>query len=71
MGRIIQCATEPLRRRAFLGLAVTFVAGVVWVGWRWCHRQAAWVQAVRGGRYPGPVVPIDERKVRRPGHWLG
>ncbi len=49
-------------------LLTALVAG----GWTWLRATPArWVQAVRAGRYPGRIKPLDERELQRPGRWLG
>jgi len=61
-----------LTRRKFLQAAVAVLAVQCTVGWTWLRAAPArGVQAVRAGRYPGRLRPLDERELRRPGPWLG
>ena len=54
-----------MMRRGFLRLAIgALLAAPV----RWVARCTV---AVRARRYPGPVRPLDEANVRRPGKWAG
>jgi hypothetical protein len=62
-----------LKRRNFiaLGAAAFAVAGTgVWA-WLRARAPVRWLVAVRGGRYPGPVRPLDEREMKQPGKWIG
>jgi hypothetical protein len=52
-----------VRRRTLLGLLFGGLAAPLL---RLLPRRRA-----RPGRYPGPVEPLDERELRRPGRWLG
>ena len=41
-------------------------------GWTWLRTTPArWVQAVRRGRYPGRLKPLNEKELQQPGRWLG
>jgi hypothetical protein len=61
-----------LKRRKFLavcGAALAAAAG----GWAWLRTKppVRWLVAARGGRYPGPVRPLDANEIKKPGRWRG
>ncbi len=61
-----------LKRRTFIavcGAALAATAG----GWAWLRERppVRWLVAARAGRYPGPVKPLDETALKKPGRWLG
>jgi len=61
-----------LTRREMLAAAGAAVTALVIGGWKWLRvAPARWVQAVRAGRYPGRVKPLDERELRQAGRWVG
>jgi hypothetical protein len=62
-----------LKRRHFIGACGAALAAAAAGGWTWFRRQppVRWLVALRGGRYPGPVRPLDEQDLKKPGRWLG
>jgi len=52
-----------ITRRIFLGAAAVFLAPA------FAARRC--VEAVRGLVYPGPVRPLNDEQVKRPGKWAG
>ena len=62
-----------LKRRHFIGVCGAALAAAATGGWTWLRSKppVRWLVAVRGGRYPGPVRPLDENDLKKPGHWLG
>ena len=61
-----------LNRREWLKTGAALLAALLGGGWTWLRAAPArWVQAVRAGRYPGRIKPLDEHELRRPGRWLG
>ena len=61
-----------LSRRTMLKTTMVLLTALVAGGWTWLRATPArWVQAVRAGRYPGRIKPLDERELQRPGRWLG
>lgn len=62
-----------LKRRTFLGACSAALVAAGAGGWTWLRRQppVRWLIALRAGRYPGPVRPLDESDMKRPGRWLG
>lgn len=62
-----------LRRRGvlrlFLGLGATAVAPLLPLLERCLPARV--VQAIRSRRYPGPVVPLCDEEVSKPGRWMG
>ncbi|HBA86121.1 MAG TPA: hypothetical protein DCZ95_18710 [Verrucomicrobia bacterium] len=62
-----------MKRRAFnklLASAVLFLAGGGWAWLRWLAPNRV-VEALRTHRYPGPVRPLDESSILKPGTWNG
>ncbi len=62
-----------LKRRNFIAVSGAALLAAATGGWSWLRRQppVRWLVAVRGGRYPGPVRPLDERGLKKPGRWVG
>ncbi|GEM_PF-1384810 len=62
-----------MSRRGFL-LRITALCAVIAVPMaRWIRQteDTRVVQALRGRYYPGPVRPLDQESVSRPGKWAG
>ncbi|RKX30727.1 MAG: hypothetical protein DRP22_04750 [Verrucomicrobia bacterium] len=66
---------EPVTRRTFIRQLVMGLAGaaVLVSGWvpRGVRAMRRWVRALPGRRFPGRVRPLDNRRIRLPGHWSG
>ena len=62
-----------LKRRNFIGVCGALLATAATGSWAWLRSRppVRWLTAVRGGRYPGPVRPLDEKELKKPGRWLG
>ena len=62
-----------LKRRNFLGACGAALLACGAGGWMWLRERAPvrWLIAVRAGRYPGPIRPLDENDLKKPGRWLG
>lgn len=62
-----------LKRRNFIGVCGALLATAATGSWAWLRSRppVRWLAAVRGGRYPGPIRPLDEREMKKPGRWLG
>ena len=62
-----------LKRREFLGCMLAAGAGLLWGMWRIVWPGAAGRRLAAGPppAYPGPVVALDERKIRMQATWLG
>ena len=64
---------NKMKRRTFVAVCGTVLAGIAVAGWGWLRRRppVRWIVAVRSGRYPGPVRPLDENDMKKPGKWIG
>lgn len=62
-----------MKRRNFIITCAALVVGATAVGWGWLRRSppARWIVAVRAGRYPGLVRPLDRSEMKKPGKWIG
>ena len=62
-----------LKRRNFITVCGAALTAATIGGWTWLRDRppVRWLIAVRGGRYPGPIHPLDENDVKKPGRWLG
>jgi hypothetical protein len=62
-----------LKRRQFITLLLAAL-GATATGLRAAARQlspARWLQAIRPGRYPGPLRNFTDEDIRRPSRWTG
>jgi hypothetical protein len=62
-----------MKRRKFLAVLTGFGTLVAALGFSLFEKiaPASMVKAVRTRLYPGKIIPIDEKSLKKPGKWVG